>query len=74
MSQSPLKLIGEREAAAVLGLSVRTLQAWRVRGGGPQFVKCGRSVRYNLATLVEWANSRVFAHTAAQSAGTPSPR
>ena len=39
-------LLNEQQAAETLALSVRTLQAWRVRGGGPRFVKLGRAVRY----------------------------
>ena len=35
------------EAAQWLGLSPATLEAWRVRGGGPEFVKLGRAVRYS---------------------------
>jgi hypothetical protein len=40
------QLINEREAANLLRLSVKCLQGWRVRGGGPLFVKVGRAVRY----------------------------
>ncbi len=36
----------ERQLAERLGISVRTLQAQRQRGGGIPFVKLGRSVRY----------------------------
>jgi hypothetical protein len=42
----------EMQAAIFLGLSVRTLQAWRVRGGGPRYVKIGRAVRYQRRELV----------------------
>jgi predicted DNA-binding transcriptional regulator AlpA len=41
------RAITEHEAAAILGLSVATLRAWRQRGIGPRFVKLGRrAVRY----------------------------
>lgn len=73
MSHPLLKLVDERAAADALGLSVRTLQAWRCRGNGPPFVKAGKSVRYNYATLMKWADSRTRPHTA-QVTGTPSPR
>jgi len=36
-----------RQAAERLGLSVFTLEAWRVRGGGPVYVKLGKAVRYS---------------------------
>jgi len=40
------KLFDETQAAAWYGLSKKTLQGWRYRGDGPQFIKLGRSVRY----------------------------
>jgi Helix-turn-helix domain len=44
----------ELQAALFLGVSVRTLQAWRVRGGGPPYVKIGRTVRYQRRTLLKF--------------------
>ena len=32
-------LLNERQAAELLGISKRALQAWRYRGGGPAFVR-----------------------------------
>ena len=44
----------EQGAAPVLNVSVKTLQAWRVRGGGPPFLKLNRCVRYWKSDLREW--------------------
>jgi hypothetical protein len=44
-------LIAEDEAARLLGLSPRTLQAERVRGTGMAFVKMGRRVLYEPVDL-----------------------
>ena len=58
------RLIDEREAADYLGYSVRALQNWRVRGGGPQFVKVSsRSVRYSRRSLLEWIAERTRSNT-----------
>ena len=58
------RLIDEREAANFLGYSVRALQNWRVRGGGPRFVKVsGRSVRYRRRDLIAWIEERTCSHT-----------
>jgi hypothetical protein len=46
--------LNESQAAEFLAVSVRTLQAWRVRGGGPPYVKIGRSVRYQRRALVSY--------------------
>lgn len=58
------RMVAEKEAADFLGYSVRALQNWRVRGGGPRFVKVSsRSIRYRMRDLIEWAESKVIAHT-----------
>ena len=49
-----VRLMSEQEAADLLCISFRTLQAWRVRGGGPRFCKVGRAVRYRLSDLDVW--------------------
>jgi excisionase family DNA binding protein len=58
-------LLTERTAAEYLSLSHRTLQAWRVRGGGPQYIKLGVNVRYRPADLDAWLSERVRTNTAA---------
>jgi excisionase family DNA binding protein len=40
-----------REAAALVGVSVRTLEALRAEGRGPRFVRIGRAVRYPRDTV-----------------------
>ncbi len=58
------RLINEREAAVFVGYTVRALQNWRLRGGGPRFVKVsGRSVRYRRRDLNAWANDRLVINT-----------
>ena len=53
-------LLTEKEAVRILGFSHRTLQAWRVSGGGPKFIKVSsRCVRYRLADLRAWVEARV---------------
>jgi hypothetical protein len=45
-------ILTEVQAAELLGnISPKTLQAWRVSGRGPVFVKVGRLVRYRMADL-----------------------
>jgi hypothetical protein len=59
-----VRLIGERLAADFLGYTVRALQNWRVRGGGPKFVRISsRSIRYRRCDLIAWAESRLYRHT-----------
>ena len=44
-------LLDEQEAAALLRLSVKTLQRRRVRGNGPSYVKLGGRVFYRESDL-----------------------
>lgn len=58
------RLINENEAAGFLGYSVRALQNWRYRGGGPDFVKVSRrSVRYRRKDLIAWADRNTVSST-----------
>lgn len=52
LSPDPSALLTETQAAEFLHVSRRSLQAWRVRGGGPRFVKIGKLVRYRRADLL----------------------
>lgn len=56
-------LLRTEEAAAVLGFSPRALEAWRCRGGGPRYLRVGRSIRYRPSDLDAWASARVFTST-----------
>jgi predicted DNA-binding transcriptional regulator AlpA len=57
----PDAALNEAQVAEFLGVSVRTLQAWRVRG--PRYVKIGRSVRYQRRELVAFQQSHTVSST-----------
>ncbi len=60
----PDRLMNEHEAAEVLCYSVRALQNWRSRGGGPKFIKVSaRSIRYRRRDLLDWIEARTVAST-----------
>ena len=40
---------------------VQTVYTWNSRGTGPPYMKIGRHVRYRLADVVAWENSRTVA-------------
>jgi hypothetical protein len=50
----PNSHLNEKEAASYLGVSNRVLQGFRVKGGGPEFVKIGQAIRYKIADLTKW--------------------
>lgn len=57
-STSVDRYVDVREAAAILGLSHHHLNKLRVAGGGPSFCSFGRAVRYPVAALHAWAESK----------------
>ena len=64
-------LINEEAAAEHLGLKVRTMQGFRYRGGGPQYVRISsRCLRYRRVDLREWADARVRTSTSDPGKGT----
>lgn len=65
------KYLTNSEAAAYLRLSPRTLEKHRVTGGGPRFRKFGRSVRYDIDDLNNWANARGYGMTTDPDYGQP---
>ena len=49
------QLLTEREAAELLGLTRSFMQARRVRGDGPKFVRISsRCIRYDIQDLKAW--------------------
>ncbi len=63
------QLINEREAAAFLGYTIRALQNWRLRGGGPMFVRVSkRSIRYRRCDLIRWSEERLCSSTSDEAA------
>lgn len=64
------RLIPERDAANFLGYTSRALQNWRLRGGGPEFIKISaRSIRYRRRDLIAWANAKVAQNTSETNCG-----
>lgn len=41
-----MKFLTEKQVAEILGLSIKTLQRWRLFGEGPEWKKFGTAVRY----------------------------
>jgi excisionase family DNA binding protein len=62
-----MHLLNQCEAAKLLRLSERTLERLRVAGGGPSFVKAGRSVRYRECDLERWISERVVNSTSEEA-------
>lgn len=71
MIETPMLYL-ELEAAEIMRSSPRTLQAWRLRGEGPRFVKLGRGpkakVAYRAADIQEWIEAGLRQSTAERRA------
>lgn len=53
-------LIDQKALARLLGVSVKTIEGWRLYGKGPRFRKVGeRLVRYRLGDALDFAESQI---------------
>ena len=50
--------MNELEAAKLLGISEKTLQAWRCNSKGPVYIKVGRTVRYRKEDLQSYIDRK----------------
>ena len=55
MGEAPTPYLSTRQAAALLGLSPRTLERYRVTGGGPPYLTYCNRVHYLRSDLDVWA-------------------
>ena len=60
--------LNQDAAGAFLGLSVRTLERFRVNGRGPKYLKLGRRIAYARDDLTAWADSQRRSSTSDKSA------
>lgn len=60
---SALPRLNEKQLAERWGVSVRTLQATRVKGSGVPFVRIGRAVRYRLEDVLAYEQARLRTNT-----------
>ncbi len=63
-----------KETAKYVRCSPRTLEAYRLDGTGPKFVKAGRKVLYRISDLEAWMASRTFLSTSEADAALTSSR
>ncbi len=67
----PTELLTSEEAAILLGIKPNTLEIWRTKGKGPEFIKLGHAkqapVRYIKSALVDWITAQSFPSTSAYS-------
>jgi predicted DNA-binding transcriptional regulator AlpA len=56
-------LLSQKQAAQILGLSVRTLERHRLAGTGPRYARLGRLIRYRKCDLAEWVHDALRTST-----------
>lgn len=52
-----------QETSLITGLAIKTLEAMRVEGRGPSFMKLGRRVQYRLADVRDFMERNLFNST-----------
>lgn len=63
MIDGSIQILTPVEAAAYLRMSQSFLAQRRCEGGGPRFLKIGRSVKYRVQDLDEWLAAQARSHT-----------
>jgi excisionase family DNA binding protein len=58
------EFLTRQKAADYLNIKKSTLESWAHKGGGPAFVKFGRSVRYRISDLENYIESQTRKNTA----------
>lgn len=56
-SKELTRFLGEREVSELTGISVKTLQRWRLQGVGPKYRKFIGSVKYSALDIDTWVQS-----------------
>lgn len=68
------EVVDTRAAARIVGLSPDHMIRLRSKGGGPEYMKYGRHcVRYSVASLRAWMETRLVTSTADASTKQPEP-
>ncbi len=62
------RIANERRTAEYIDRPVKQLQKWRHAGGGPPFLKLGRSVAYDLDLVDRWLDGCVRQSTSDRGA------
>ena len=68
------QFISTKRVAEYLGLSHRTLESYRSRGGGPPYYDLEGVVRYLLSDVIEWASKRRRNSTSDDGRRIPVPK
>lgn len=70
---APIPLMEERAVAEYLGVKRKTVQNWRLVGGGPKFIRVGRSIRYRFEDIQAWLALREASSTSEYIDGKCTP-
>jgi predicted DNA-binding transcriptional regulator AlpA len=71
---SPPRYFNTKQAASYLNLSHQYLEIARHKGGGPQYIKLAKAVRYRQEDLDVWMGNHIQKHTADASLRDASPK
>jgi excisionase family DNA binding protein len=58
MTTTEQTLLSPEQLAALLGVPLKTIYAWRYRGLGPRALKVGRHVRFRPSDVSQWLDEQ----------------
>lgn len=62
-THAPQRLLRPQEVCDLLGVTMHAVEAWRRRGGGPEFVRVGRLIRYRQSAIEQYIQARTRSTT-----------
>ena len=71
LDQTQRRLVDTKKAAEIVDQSELQLNKLRLTGDGPEDIKLGRSVRYEVEALERWVTSRRRRSTSDPGVSTP---
>lgn len=66
---SAINALTETQLAQRWNIAKKTLQAWRLRGGGPKFVRIGTAIRYLTPDVIEYETKNTYDSTSSADCG-----
>ena len=52
------QLLSDKDLARMLQVAIVTIRRWRMFGTGPDYIRCGRGIRYQIESVNKWLMDR----------------
>jgi predicted site-specific integrase-resolvase len=64
-----MRTLSEGSASGVIGVSTRTLQRWRAKGTGPEYIRVGHKIQYTDRAIKAFRSACTHVSVGTENAG-----